>query len=64
MTIQEQRTDIEDAIRHLENVIQKAESEKRVLTNAFNALGSGEDIYNGRSILASETKKIMSNLDI
>lgn len=64
MTIQEQRNDIEIAIRFLQGVIEKSESEKRVLTNAFNALGNGEDIYQGKSILAQEAKEIMRNINI
>ncbi len=57
-----QRSFIESAIRSLEAVIQKAEHEKAVLTRAFNALGEGQDIYNGNDILSQETKKIMYNL--
>lgn len=63
MTIQQQKNDIEAGIHFLKNLIEKSESEKKVLTNAFNALGNGEDIYEGRSILAQETREIMRNIN-
>lgn len=63
MTIQQQRNDIEHAIRFLENVIACSESDKKVLTAAFNALGEGEDIYNGKGILSQETREIMRNIN-
>ena len=62
MDIQTQRTFIDSAIRSLECIIKEKEYQKAVLTRAFNALGEGQDIYNGRDILSEETKEIMRKI--
>jgi hypothetical protein len=62
MTIQEQRKDVENAILRLQSIIEKASSDKIILTNAFNELGKGEDMLKGRTILAEETRRIMCNI--
>ncbi len=64
LSLQEQRKDLETASMFLESKIHEMQYQKQVLINAFNSIDkNGENILEGRSILAQEAKEIMIKIN-
>lgn len=64
MTLQEQRKDLDEASRILEGKIKELQHQRQVLINAFNSIDQNqENIFEGKSILAQEARKIMRNFN-
>jgi len=63
LTLSQQRQQLDEAARSIECKIHDLEHKRAVLIRAFNEIdNTGEDMLSSETILAQETRKIMSEL--